>query len=216
MGFGCEPGNLADAIQGTSFSTTGRGENVKILNLILTTILLSAAAFAQSGATLSGSVVSSEDKAVTGSQVTLTQKSNASVTFTATSNSEGKYRFENVPAGEYIVTATDGTSSGAARANETIKVVAGQNVTQDLTVLPVVTAQVTIASGTAQSGFQIGFSDRFAGDRKPQRANDRRCAANGARLSRSAIRRIRTADDDQNARAPQSGHGNFDRRPAFS
>jgi vitamin B12 transporter len=129
---------------------------MKTLNLILLTLIFSVTALAQNGGTVSGKITDGDGRSVARPQVTLTQKSNASVTFTTQADAAGSYRFENVPPGEYIVTAADGSNS--ANANETVKFGAGQNATLDLTLLPVVTAQVTIASGTAQTVDQVSKS----------------------------------------------------------
>src|ERR1044072_9311251 len=133
-----------------------------VLSIILFSAVFSAGAYAQSGGSVSGKVLDTDGKGVKGAQVTLTLKGNASVTFTAVAGTaggaDGAYHFENLPAGEYIVTATDGTSSGKVRANENVTVAAGEKATLDLTLLPVVTAEVTIASGTAQSVDQVSKS----------------------------------------------------------
>ncbi len=131
---------------------------MKIFSLVLLTLLLSAAAFAQSGGSLSGKVSDADGDAVPQSQVTLALKNNPSVTFTTKANDNGEYRFENVPAGDYILTAGSGILSVAMRANETVKIEAGQNASLNLTVLSVVTATVTISSGTAQSVDQVSKS----------------------------------------------------------
>jgi vitamin B12 transporter len=131
---------------------------MKSLSSILLIILLSAAAWAQSGGSVSGKVSDANGKAIAGSQVTLTAKSNASVTVTVRADADGNFRFENIAAGGYLLTATDGTSSSTMRANESVTVSAGLGATLDLTVLPVVTAEVTIASGTAQTPEQTSKS----------------------------------------------------------
>jgi iron complex outermembrane receptor protein len=129
-----------------------------VLSTILLSLLFSAAAIGQTSGSVSGKVSDANGKGVSGSQVTLTLKNNASVTFTATAGADGSYRLENIPAGEYVITASDGTPANTKRANENVNIAAGQNTALDLTVLAVVTAEVTIASGTAQTFDEVSKS----------------------------------------------------------
>src|ERR1700755_78792 len=119
---------------------------MKISSSILLIILLSAAAWAQSGGSLSGKVADANGEPIAGSQVTLAAKSNASVTVTGRARADGNFHFENIAPGESLLTATDGTSSGTMRANESVTVTAGPNAALEMIVLPVVSAEVTIAS----------------------------------------------------------------------
>jgi vitamin B12 transporter len=119
---------------------------MKIFSLVFLIVLLSAAGFAQSGAVVSGQVTGADGKAIANAAVSLTLKSDPKISFATQASADGKYHFDDVPAGTYVVTATG--QGGLAQANDTVKVVAGRTVTLDLTVLPVVNAQVTIDSGT--------------------------------------------------------------------
>jgi iron complex outermembrane receptor protein len=123
---------------------------MKIFSLVLLTILFSAVTFAQSAGSVSGTISNADGKGAGGAQVTLTLKNNAGVTFSTSSDSGGKYGFENIPAGTYLIGVTGTGSADGTRASETIELAAGQNRALDLTLLPVITAQVSIAAGTSQ------------------------------------------------------------------
>lgn len=128
---------------------------MKTLKLVLLISILAVGAFAQASGTVSGNVANADGRSVSEAQVMLTQKSNASVIFNTKTDSEGKFKFENIPAGAYLVSAAGAEN---VRAEETATVTTGQNTALELTLLPIVTAQVTIASGTAQTVDQVSKS----------------------------------------------------------
>lgn len=128
---------------------------MKILNLVLLIVLFSAAAFAQSSGIVSGTITDADGKGVGEAQVTITQKSNASVTFATKTDSDGKFRFENIPEGNYLVTAIGPAND---RAEWSTTITTGQDTTLELKLLPVIRAEVTIASGTTQTVDEVSKS----------------------------------------------------------
>ncbi len=149
---------------------------MKILNLVLLIILLSAVGFAQSSGSVTGRVTDDNEAGINQSQVKLTAKNDPNTTFTARADSEGNYRFDNIPAGVYQVAANNGILSGAARGTRTVTVMAGQTVTLNITVQPFVSETVTIASGTSQPVDQVSKSVSTISGQEMERRNEQTVA----------------------------------------
>src|SRR5580692_9985327 len=72
--------------------------------LLFLILIISAGASAESGASLAGTVKDPQGQAVPGATVTILSRSGAAGSAT-TSDSAGAYRFEGLPAGDYLLRA---------------------------------------------------------------------------------------------------------------
>ncbi|HKX29612.1 MAG TPA: TonB-dependent receptor [Blastocatellia bacterium] len=120
-----------------------------ILMLAIGSMLSAGAAFGQTASGLSGRVTDSQGAIVTGATVRLYAGQTGTRATTAT-DADGGYRFERVPAGDYVVEAE---ARGFGRISRSIHIGPGALVTQDLTLAtagPSETVLVT-AAGTPQT-----------------------------------------------------------------
>ncbi len=124
-----------------------RIKNLSII--VLTLICFTFSASAQTGGVVSGTIKDTNDASVSGANVSLTNR-DASVVLNATTDAGGVYRFERVPAGEYVLEAT---ANGFQKVTQTTRLDAGGNTTLDLNfAVSSITAQVVVtASGTTQT-----------------------------------------------------------------
>lgn len=131
-----------------------RGRLFQLLSIattILLLILLSSTTFAQSGATLRGSVKDTQGANVTGAIVSIYPRSRFAEKLTTVTSNQGEYNFERLAAGSYLIEVE---AKGFARVEaKAITVASNQTTTENITleVAGVREEVVVTASSTAQS-----------------------------------------------------------------
>jgi vitamin B12 transporter len=135
---------------------------MKIVKILIFTCFFAANVLAQEPVKLVGNIQEKKYAAqkkpeiitVSVANVTLTSKKDETVKFTTTTDSSGNYRFENIPAGEYILFAsrTVQRTEGVTRveAKESIKLKKGEQRVKNLLLL----TYIDIACGTRDCGIR--------------------------------------------------------------
>jgi hypothetical protein len=123
---------------------------VSIIGVFVVAIAMCGNAFGQATAStsLSGTVVDKNSAVINGATVTVTNKANGQER-SATTNEDGQYKIDLLPAGRYDIKITaSGFADGAA---ENVELLVGQTNTVNVTMSPAgVTGTVTVTSGEAE------------------------------------------------------------------
>jgi iron complex outermembrane receptor protein len=129
-------------------------ERMKTTLLFFVLTILSAIGTAESGATLTGTVKDPQSQPVPGATVTIFSRSGAAGSAT-TSDSSGAYRFEGLPAGDYLLRAA--APGFALFLAEELRLASGATATRDVALqLAGVREEVVVtASGTPQLPEQV-------------------------------------------------------------
>ena len=104
-------------------------ERMKTTLLFFVLTILSAIGTAESGATLTGTVKDPQSQPVPGATVTIFSRSGAAGSAT-TSDSSGAYRFEGLPAGDYLLRAA--APGFALFLAEDLRLASGATATRDV------------------------------------------------------------------------------------
>src|SRR5687768_5642879 len=131
---------------------------MKILTLVGILICLSLPICAQHLGTVSGRAIDGSDgNGVIESTVTLTSVNDPQLTFSVIADKEGRFVFENVPPGDYRITATGGISAISLFAEERVKVVEGGNQPVELIVRPteIIREFVSVSASRSQPIEQV-------------------------------------------------------------
>jgi iron complex outermembrane receptor protein len=134
---------------------------MKFLNSCLLLFLLSLAIVAQQTVTVTGQVITylGGRSGVNSSAVTLTAINDPGVVFKVTADSEGRFRIDNVPPGDYRISANSGILAYSMSGEKRIKVSSGQNEAIELVVgTDGPRESVTIAADAAQTTEQVSKS----------------------------------------------------------
>src|SRR5437588_4086677 len=124
--------------------------SISVVLLVLALLLLSSSAFAQvtASSALSGTVTDKNGAVVKGAIVTATNKANG-LTRSATTNDNGEYKIDLLPAGRYDIKTN--TSGFADASSENVELLVGQTNTLNFTMNPGgVTGTVTVTSGETE------------------------------------------------------------------
>ncbi len=135
-------------------------EVMKITKILILVCFFSVRALAQETAILIGNIQEerylapkkTEKVVVREATVTLTSRNDETVIFTTTANTNGNYRFENIPAGDYILFASRaviaGESGDRSEAKVNIKLRKGEQIVKNL----IIVLYYFIACGTRDCG----------------------------------------------------------------
>jgi iron complex outermembrane receptor protein len=109
---------------------------------------------AQDGATLTGKTTRSGGSPDAGVSVTLLSRRDKSISFSTVSDENGLYRFENVPSGKYVLTASASGGMRQVASSATVNISLGdrEKAVEDLELLPPwpIHEEVTVSADTTQ------------------------------------------------------------------
>ena len=176
--------------------------------LLLCLSLAAGLANAQPGASVTGTVKDPQGQPVAGAALTLFSRTGAAGSAT-TSDSSGSYRFDGLPAGDYLLRAA--APGFALFLVEDIHLSTGAEEKRDVALQ---VAGVQRASGghriryaaTSRARLQSHYRNRPGRSRCARCLGALRCRGSGARRARSTTRRARSLHHHPNPRAAHSGY----------
>lgn len=153
-------------------SAMGRqGDKMRLLALVLMICFSPAVFLGQSGATVSGTV-NLGSVPVNSASVSLTLRQNPRVKFLTTTDSEGRYKFQNVPDGLYLLNASSGTVMQAAGEIDVRVASVTAPALQLMPMTPSIRESVTISADARQSIEQVSKTvDVITGQEMRDRAD---------------------------------------------